>query len=301
MGIPMPQTKKRTRRPGTDAVAASVFIAPSFIGFALFVVIPTVVALALSFFSWDLFTPPQWIGIDNFTRMFADPVMWQSLLVSAQFVVLGVIPTVVLGFICAVIINARVRGIMVLRVFYFVPMVASAAVAAVLWAWMYNSRAGIINSFLNMLGVAGPAWLSDPFWALPALTVMLTWLSMPLVMILYLAGLQRIPQDIYSAAELDGAGWWRKLVSITWPNVAATTLLISILQLLNFLSGSFEVAVLMTNGGPLNVTQSLTLYSYKTAFERSDMGYASALALFQLALIIAIVALGRVLTGKKNS
>ncbi len=285
----------------SDKIAAFAFIGPSLVGFLLFVIIPAVVGLGLSFYRWDLFSTPEWVGLDNIVRLFGDAQMWQALMVTGQFVLLGVVPTVLLGFVFAVIINTRIRGISVLRVFYFVPMVASAAVAAVLWSYMYHPRSGIINSFLDTIGLAGPAWLSDKIWALPALTVMMTWLSMPLAMILYLAGLQRISQDIYDAAALDGAGWWRRLWSISWPNVAATTILISILQLLNFVSGSFEIALLMTNGGPLNATQSLALYSYKMAFERSDMGYASALALFQLAIIAGAVLAGRAILNRKRT
>jgi len=262
---------------------------PGGIGFVAFVIIPAVAGLSLSFFEWDLFDTPRWVGLSNFSRLLVDPQVWASLKVTAAFVFLGAIPTVLLGFMLAVLINIRMRGMGVMRILYFAPMVASSAVAAVLWSYMYAPSSGIANRVLGWIGIRGPAWLSSTTWALPALTVMLIWLALPLVMILYLAGLQRIPDDIYAAAALDGAGRWRVLWSITWPNVVPTTVLVSVLQAINFASGSFETSLIMTNGGPLNSTRTLGLYAYQAAFQNTEMGYASALSLFQLAVIGACV------------
>lgn len=286
-----PGSRSRNPRQRRDALAAALFLTPSMAGFTLFVIVPALAALGLSFFEWDLFGTPVWVGVDNFTRLFQDPEMWKALWVTVEFTVLGVVPTVLLGFMLGVLINSRMRGIGAVRMLFFVPMVASSAVAAVLWSYMYDPRSGVINRALGWIGVDGPAWMSDTTWALPALTLMLIWLGLPLVMILYLAGLQRIPDDIYAAAALDGAGRWRTLWSITWPNVRATTILVSTLQVINFMSGSFEVSLMMTDGGPLNSTQSLALYAYKTAFNKTDMGYASALSMFQLALVAFAVLL----------
>ncbi len=278
-------TRPRNRQARRDALAAALFLTPSMVGFGLFVILPALAGLGLSFFEWDLFGTPRWTGLDNFTRLFQDPVMWSSLWTTVEFVVLGVIPTVLVGFVLAVLINSRLRGVGAIRMLYFAPMVASSAVAAVLWSYMYDPRAGVANRMLGWFGVDGPAWLSSTTWALPAMSAMMIWLAIPLVMILYLAGLQRIPDDIYSAAALDGAGRWRQLWSITWPNVRSTTVLVATLQVINFMSNSFEVSLIMTDGGPLDHTQTLALYAYKTAFGNSDMGYASALCLFQLAII----------------
>jgi multiple sugar transport system permease protein len=146
---------------------------------------------------------------------------------------------------------------------------------------------------LGWFGTDGPDWLSDTTWARPALVLMMIWGALPIVIILYLGGLQRVSDDIYAAASLDGAGAWRQLWSMTWPNVWPTTLLVTVLQAVGFVSGSFEVSLIMTNGGPLGTTQSLALYAYKVAFSDRDIGYASALSLFQLVLMGAIVLLVR--------
>lgn len=292
---------RRNRR--VDALTATLFVSPAMIGFFVFVIVPAVGGLVLAFFEWDLFGTPVFVGLDNIVRLFTDPDMWQALGVTVLFVVMGVIPTIIIGFLLAVVVNSNMPGIGVWRVLYFTPMIASAAVAAIIWVNLYNGRSGLVNQFLALFGVDGPNWLSDPTWARPALVIMMIWGALPIVIILYLAGLQRVPEDIYAASSLDGAGKWRQLWSMTWPNVWGTTMLIAVLQAVGFVSGSFEIALIMTDGGPLGTTQSLALYSYKVAFSQRDIGYASALSLFQLVLIIAIVLLSRAIirTRKERS
>jgi ABC-type sugar transport system permease subunit len=282
---------RKSRR--VDAITAALFISPAMLGFFIFVILPAIGGLLLSFFEWDLFGAPVFVGLDNITRMFVDPDMWQSLGVTALFVVMGVIPTIIIGFILAVIVNSNMPGVGAWRVLYFTPMIASAAVASIIWVNLYNGHGGLVNQFLALFGIDGPNWLSDPTWARPALVVMMIWGALPIVIILYIAGLQRVPEDIYAAASLDGAGKWRQLWSMTWPNVWSTTVLVAVLQAVGFISGSFEIALIMTDGGPLGTTQSLALYSYKMAFAQRDIGYGSALSLFQLVLLIAIVLLSR--------
>ncbi|WP_166982381.1 carbohydrate ABC transporter permease [Paramicrobacterium fandaimingii] len=285
-----PNRRRRDKR--VDALTAAAFLAPGMLAFAVFVIVPALGGLVLSFFQWDLFGVPTWVGLDNLVRLFGDPQMWQALWVTILFVVLGVIPTIMIGFVLAVLINTKLPGIGAIRVFYFAPMIASAAVASLIWANLYSSR-GLVNQALSWVGIQGPNWLSDLTWARPALVIMMIWSALPIVIILYLAGLQRVSDDIYAAASLDGAGKWRQLWSMTWPNVWGTTLLIAVLQTVGFVSGSFEIALIMTDGGPLGTTQSIALYSYKVAFFERDIGYASALSLFQLVIMIAIVILVR--------
>lgn len=287
-------SSRRSKR--VDAMTATAFITPGLLAFAVFVIVPAIGGLVLTFFEWDLFGAPEWVGADNIVRLFTDTAMWQSLVVTALFVVMGVVPTIIIGFLLAVIVNSNLPGVAFFRVFYFAPMIASAAVAALIWVNLYSQRYGLVNQVLSWVGIEGPNWLSDPTWARPALILMMIWGGLPLVIILYLAGLQRVPEDIYAAASLDGAGKWRQLWSMTWPNVWGTTLLIATLQAVSFISGSFEIALIMTDGGPLGTTQSLALYAYKVAFSDREIGYASALSMFQLAILIGIVLLVRVIT-----
>ncbi|PSL04547.1 carbohydrate ABC transporter membrane protein 1 (CUT1 family) [Haloactinopolyspora alba] len=291
-------TKRRERGPrarsGTtyrrhDSAVAVAFLSPAMIGFTVFAVLPVLGGLALGLFDWDLFSTPRYVGARNFVRLFSDPTMWQSLFVTLQFLLLGVIPTVLLGFMLAVLVNSKLPAVPALRLLFFVPMIASSAVTALVWAMLYNERQGFVNQALGVIGVDGPNWLSDTFWALPALVIVMIWSALPLVIILYLAGLQRVPDDIYAAASLDGAGPWRQLWSMTWPSVWPTTALVLALQAIGFLSGSFEMALLLTDGGPLGTTQSLALYAYRVAFNDLNFGYASALSMFQLVVFAAIV------------
>ncbi|WP_175477090.1 carbohydrate ABC transporter permease [Ruania alba] len=279
---------------------ATVLIAPAMAAFSLFVLVPAGAGLLLAFFDWNLFGTPEFVGAENIFRLFGDDEMWQSLAVTGIFVVLGVAPTTLLGFVLAVVANSQLPGVAAFRVFYFAPMIASTAVAAVIWVSLYNGRSGLINAALGAFGIQGPNWLSDPTWARPALVVILIWNALPLVIILYLAGLQRVPADIYSAAALDGVGKWRMIWSMTWPNVAGTTALVLILQGIGFVSGTFELALLMTDGGPLRTTQSLALYAYQAAFTDGDIGYASALSMFQLFLLGSIVLVVRYLMQKRK-
>lgn len=299
---PTPPARRRQARANRsdDGLAAIAFISPAMALFAVFVIAPALAALALSFFTWDLFGPVQFAGLDNILRLFGDDRMWRSLGVTLLYLVLGVAPVTLLGFLLATLLNTQIRGVGALRILYFAPMVASIAVVSVIWATMYHPRSGVLNQLLALVGIQGPNWLNDPFWALPALVVVMIWAALPLVVILYLAGLQRVPDDIYAAASLDGAGRWRQLWSMTWPNVRSTTLLVLALQGVGFVAGSIEIALLMTGGGPLDSTQSLALYAYKVAFERRDIGYASALTLFQLVLLAAVVIAARVIAARGN-
>lgn len=292
--LPRRSSNGRARR--GDTLAATAFVTPALVAFVAFVIVPAIGGLVLAFFSWDLFGIPKFVGLKNIVRLFSDDDMWHALGVTALFVITGVIPTILIGFLLAVVINAKLPGVPALRVAYFTPMIASAAVAALIWVNLYSERFGLVNQFLSLFGIRGPNWLSDPTWARPALVIMMIWGALPLVMILYLGGLQRIPEDIYSAAAIDGAGRWTTLWQMTWPNVWGTTLLIAVLQAVGFISGSFEIALIMTDGGPLGTTQSLALYSYKVAFTERDIGYASALSLWQLVILGAIVGASRAVT-----
>lgn len=281
-------------------MSAWILLTPALILFFIFIVIPTIAGFVLSFFQWNFFDTPVFDGVTNFAKLFTDPSAWGSLGVTLLFVVLGVVPTILLGFILAVIINVNMPGIGVLRVLYFVPVVLSVAVSAVLWTFIYDPRQGPIAAFLRLFGIKSLDVLHSETLAVPALVLMMIWLALPIVIILYLSGLQRVPADIYDAAALDGAGPWRVLWSMTWPNVAGTTFVVAVLQIINFVSSSLDVSLIMTNGGPLGATRGLSLYAYQQAFVNQDVGYASALSVLQLVVVVAIVALGRLVIRRIN-
>lgn len=297
---PRSALRKRPKFNRSDAASAWILLTPALILFVVFIVIPTVAGFVLSFFQWNFFDAPVFDGLANFAKLATDPSAWQSLGVTLLFVVLGVIPTILIGFVLAVIINVNMPGIGVLRVLYFVPVVLSVAVSAVLWTFIYDPRQGPIAAFLRIFGVKSPDVLHSQGLAVPALVIMMIWLALPVVIILYLSGLQRVPADIYDAAALDGAGAWRVLWSMTWPNVAGTTFVVAILQIINFVSSSLDVSLIMTNGGPLGATRGLSLYAYQQAFVNQDVGYASALSILQLVVVVGIVAVGRLVIRRIN-
>jgi ABC-type sugar transport system permease subunit len=287
---PHPNT---TRYRKADAASAWLLLAPSLILFITFIIVPTIVGVGLSFYEWNFFDTPSFVGLANFTKLATDPAAWTSLGVTLLFVLLGVAPTIAIGFMLAVLINSNMPGVGILRVLYFVPVVLSVAVSAVLWAFIYDPRQGPIASLLHLLGLPPIDILNTDTLALPALVVMMIWLALPIVIILYLAGLQRVPEDIYAAAALDGAGSWRTLWSITWPNVGSTTFVVAILQLVNYVASSLDVSLIMTNGGPLGATTALSLYAYRQAFSNQDVGYASVLSVLQMAIIVLVIGVSR--------
>ena len=295
-----PVNPKRRKYNLSDTLAAWGLIAPALILFIIFILIPVLAAIGLSLFSWNFFNTPTWIGGDNFVRLFSDPEVAQSIGVTFEFVILGVVPTMIIGFLLAVLVNANMPGVGVLRVLYFVPVVVSAAVSAVLWGFLFDPRQGPGAAVFRFFGATAPDVLNSQLLATPALVVIMIWGGLPIVVILYLAGLQRISPDIYDAAALDGASRWRTLWSITWPNVSSTTLVVLVLQIVGFVSGALDLALILTKGGPINATRALGLYSYQEAFASQDVGYAAALSVLQLVIIVSIVGVVQAIIRRAN-
>jgi multiple sugar transport system permease protein len=291
------RTRGKSQNPNRDIVPASILLAPGLILFIVFVAIPIVGGLLLSFFSWNLVGFPQWVGLQNFARLFHDPLVGTSLLNTAEFVLLGVIPTVILGLVIAVFINVRMRGIAALRTLYLIPAVVSFAASAVLWRWIYSPTSGVLNYALSWIGIDGKAWLTNTTTALPALVVIGIWLTLPISILFYMAALQRIPESVIEAAMIDGAGAFQRLLRIIWPQVAPMTLLVALVTFITFANGSFDLVNLLTQGGPVNSTTTLVYYIYTTAFQNLDLGYAAALGVVQLAFIIACLLLAQL--GRK--
>lgn len=269
----------------------ALFVLPNISLFTIFVVIPIIGAFALSLFKWDLIREPTWVGLANYQRILHDPAAVNSLVRTGYLVGGGVIPTVLLSFIIAVGLNVQFRGIRLVRTLYLMPIVISFVASAVLWRWIFDPRWGPINSFLGLVGVDGPRWLSSTGWALPAVTLVLIWLRLPLAIILYLAALQNINPDVIDAALLDGAGPLARMRHIIWPAVRPVTFLVTIVTLRGVLFEAFDVVNVMTGGGPLDSTNILIQYIYVTAFRDLQLGYASALStlLFLVVLVIALV------------
>ena len=260
-----------------------LFISPWIIGFLVFTAGPMLASIAISFMCWELLQPPQFVGLNNWTAMFRDELFWQSLKVTSIYTVFNVPVALTFAFLLALLMNVRVRGIAFFRTLYYLPSLVSGVAVAMLWMWLLNPKFGLINWLLSLVGITGPEWIYSRTWVIPSFVMMNLW-GVGTSMVIFLAGLQSVPGELYEAAELDGAGAWRKLWNVTIPIVSPVILFNLIIGMIN----SFQVftqAYVMTAGGPGNASLFYVLYLYRNAFQYFQMGYASALAWVLFAII----------------
>ncbi|MGH3217635.1 MAG: carbohydrate ABC transporter permease [Streptosporangiaceae bacterium] len=287
-----PAERKRAHRlANRDRSWAILLLAPNLLLYVVFIIIPIVLAFLLSFTSWNLVGPPQFVGFANYVQVWHDPMVPQAMETTFVFLLFGTVPTVVLGLALAVLLNANFRFIGLIRTLYFVPAVVSFAASAVLWQWIYRPGQGIVDYLLQQVGVAGPAWLSDSHTALPALDIVGIWMALPVAILLYLAALQRIPASVIEAAMLDGAGPLARLRHVIWPGVRNITIIVVIVSTLAFTNGSFDLVKILTQGGPINATTTLIYYIYYVAFDNIQIGYAAALSALQVAMFAVLLGL----------
>ncbi len=268
----------------------AVFLAPNIILFTIFIIVPTVIALGLSLFDWDMMSAPRFVGLANFLAIPRDPRAINSIVKTAYLIAIGVIPTVLISFLLASLINVKFAGIRIIRTVYLLPLVISFVASAVLWRFIFDNHFGPINAVLSWFGISGPGWLQSTAWSMPAVAIVVIWLRLPLGLLLYLAALQSINPSLIEAAQVDGANAWQRLRHVVWPNVRAVTFLVTIITLRGVLFDSFDVIQVMTGGGPVGSTDILIKYIFDAAFSELDMGYASALATV-LFLMVAVLAL----------
>jgi multiple sugar transport system permease protein len=274
---------------GRRTITGYVFISPFILGVTFFVLIPAATAAWLAFTDWNMITPPKFVGLANFERLFRDKLFIQALKVTTIYTLISVPLMLTISFFVALLMNVKVRGISFFRTIYYMPVIVPAVANAMLWAWILNTEYGLLNAALRAIGLPKIQWLQQPEWALPALILMSLW-GLGATMVIYLAGLQGIPDTYYEAAEIDGAGRWRKLRHITLPLMSSVIFFNLIIGII----GSFQVftaGFLVTNGGPQNATLFYVLYLYRVGFRQLDMGYAATLAWVLFFIILALTAL----------
>lgn len=293
--------KVRRKRSGELWIAVG-FLLPNLIGFALFTMWPVIAAFLLSFSEWDLLTPPRWVGWANFVDLLGfhlsdgawvpnDSDFWKFLW-NTIFLLLGLPATMATSLALALVLNQKLRFTYAYRLVFFLPGILSGVAIFYLWRWIYNPEFGLMNAALAALGIDGPPWLSDYLWAKPALMIMGLWLyAGGTGMLLYLAALQGIPQDLYEASAIDGAGPWQKFIHITWPGVMPVTFFIFVMGVIGGLQGGFEMAYIMTQGGPFGATTTIGYYIYTMAYESFRMGYAAAIACVLFVIILGVTLL----------
>jgi multiple sugar transport system permease protein len=284
-----PRSRSRNRPERTEAIWFYVLISPWLVGFFVFAFGPILSSLYLSFTRYDMANPAQWIGLDNYKQLAADPLIWQSLKVTGLWVLGGLPLRLVVAFFFAVLMNQRLPAMGFFRTVYYLPSVVSGVAVAIVWMWLLQPQFGIVNYFLRMVGLEGPRWLSSPVWALPGFILMSLW-NTGATMVIFLAGLQGIPGDYYEAAEIDGAGRPRQFLAITIPLMTPVILFNLVMGIINAFQ-VFTQAYVMTNGGPANSTLFYMLYLYRVAFQYSQMGYGSAMAwvLFLIVLVLTLL------------
>ncbi|MBI2941297.1 MAG: sugar ABC transporter permease [Chloroflexi bacterium] len=272
------------RRAFREALVGYALLLPGAVPMLIFLLAPIFAGFFFSLLKWNLLQPWTFVGVENYATLFGDPELWEALQVSATYMV-GVIPAgIVISLALAVALNTGRRGIIAYRTLYFMPVVTATVAIALLWRWLYAGQIGLLNTLLASFGIQGPDWLGDPAWALPAVMIMSVWKGLGYTMVLFLAGLQGIPEHLYDAARIDGAGTWARFRYVTLPLLSPTTFFVLVTGLIGALQ-VFDQIFVMTNGGPYRSTVSASFYIYETGFRLLKMGYAAAAAWMLFAII----------------
>ncbi len=283
--------KGRIESSAMDTFAFFAFAAPWLIGFLFLTVIPMIASLAISFTEWDILTPPKFNGLSNFVTIFSDPLFYKSVSVTITYSVFSVPIGIVLSIFVAMLLNNKLAGMDLFRTIFYLPAIISGVVISIVWLWIYNPDFGILNSFLRLFGIKGPGWIYDENWALPSVIIMSLW-NIGANIVLYLAGLQSIPTELYEAAHIDGANFWKRLTKITLPGISPVLLFTLLTGIIGALQ-TFTQAYVMTKGGPNNATTFYAYYIYNNAFVWHKMGEACAQAwiLFIIIFLMTMLSL----------
>jgi multiple sugar transport system permease protein len=286
------RVKRRLAHPAN--LSGYLFIAPNFLGFAFFTLLPLLFALVVAFAEWDVISGLagiRWVGLRNFAELFADDKFWQSVRITLFYVGASVPLTTAFGLLIALALNGPIWGRGLLRLVFFIPYIANAVAISATWILLYHPRFGPINQVLRTLGIANlPTWLASSAWALPALIIMAIWHGAGYAAIIYMAALQDIPPDLYESAEIDGAGALSKFWSITLPFLSPTSFFLLVTGFIGT-AQSFGMINLMTRGGPGRSTTVLSYYIYQNGFQYYRFGYAAAMAWVMFAGVLLLTLL----------
>jgi len=267
-----------------------LFVSLWIVGFVLFDAGPIVASLAVSFTNWSLLETPKWVGLANYQKMLTDQffyvALWNSLYFGIGSVGLGLI----VSFLLALLLNQNVPGMALFRTIFYLPSVVSGIAVAILWIMILNADFGLLNTALGWFGIKGPGWLIQPQWTKPALILMSLWQGSGAAMVIYLAGLQNVPQHLYEAAEIDGASSWGKFWHVTVPMMSPIIFYNLIVGFIGSLQGFVLVLIMTGDGRPANAALMIGLYLYRQAFVLFNVGYASAIAWVLLMVIMLFTA-----------
>lgn len=298
----LPRTRPRNRRlVSRNTVAGWSFILPNFIGFAVLTLLPVVVLFYVAFTSWNVFGVADWTGTANFRRMWDDSSFWTALRNTVYYAVFHIPLTLAAALGLALLLNRKLRGVRFFRTVAFFPYITSIVAIAVVWNQLFSPEYGPINALLGAVGVDNPpGWTTSSTWSMPAVIIVGTWRYMGYYMLLFLAGLQTIPAQLYEAAETDGASPWQRFVHVTLPGLRTTTFFVTVLLTIESFK-VFDLILVMTGGGPGQSTLVLSQYIYQKGFEENQFGYASAVSIVLFAICFGITVIQFMVNKRRNS
>ena len=268
-----------------------LFLAPTVIGLGLFTFLPILASVVLAFFSWDIITPPRFVGLENFADIAADPTIRVSFLNTIGFVVVAVTLQLAVALVLAVLVNTRMPGLLksFFRSVLFFPLVLSAASVSIIMGYLFNENFGLVNHVLNLLGMADVPWLTSTHGAMIVVVLVYVWQNFGFSFLLFLGGLSSIPKEVYEAAQVDGATGWKQFWRITFPLVSPTTLVASVMAIISALQ-IFDQPYVLTRGGPGDSTRTAVMVIYESAFKHLEFGRASAIGIVLTVVIMLVTA-----------
>ena len=269
-----------------------LFLAPTVIGLGLFTFLPILASVVLAFFSWDIITPPRFVGLENFADIAADPTIRVSFLNTIGFVVVAVTLQLAVALVLAVLVNTRMPRLLksFFRSVLFFPLVLSAASVSIIMGYLFNENFGLVNHVLNLLGMADVPWLTSTHGAMIVVVLVYVWQNFGFSFLLFLGGLSSIPKEVYEAAQVDGATGWKQFWKITFPLVSPTTLVASVMAIISALQ-IFDQPYVLTRGGPGDSTRTAVMVIYESAFKQLEFGRASAIGIVLTVVIMLVTAL----------
>ncbi|MCI3244059.1 MULTISPECIES: carbohydrate ABC transporter permease [Streptomyces] len=287
---PVSSDRRRLSRKHREWLAAGLFLAPDVLGLLVFVAVPMVLSIGLSFFQVSGFGSYEWIGLGNYRRMMDDPLFWDSMKITGEYVVILVPVLFCVSLGLGLLVKQKLPGVGVYRTALFLPYVISLVVVGVLWKFLLDEQTGVVNRAMRAAGFDGESWLGSPSLALGCVIAVMVWVMMGYYMIIFLAGLQEIPKEFYEAAKLDGAGPWTTFRTITWPLLRPTSFFVLLMSTVAAITGGLDLIFVLTNGGPANGTSLAIFYIYQQAFGFGEYGYASAMGSFLVLIMVAVSA-----------
>jgi multiple sugar transport system permease protein len=291
----------RGRRAWRNTAIGWSFLLPNFVGFAVLTLVPVALLFYYAFTSWDIFGGAQWSGLANFTQMLHDASFWTALRNTVYYTVFHIPLTLAAALALALLLNRKLKAVAFFRTVAFFPYITSIVAVAQVWNLLFSPGYGPINEFLRAVGVAHPpGWTTSADWSMPAVIVVGTWRDMGYYMLLFLAGLQTIPNQLFEAATVDGANAWQRFRAVTLPGLRPTTFLVTVLLTIDSFK-IFDLILVMTNGGPGQSTLVLSQYIYQKGFVENQFGYASAVSMVLFALCFLVTVLQFLVNKRRDA